>query len=522
MATKALGSLVQLLRQYRHHGSATTDGELLDRFIHQRDEDAFETLVHRHGRMVLGVCQRVLHNEADAEDCFQATFLVLVRKAATLRRRGMVGNWLHSVARNAALKAKAMRNLRLSKEQEAATEKARMSADHGQVAEVADTSATLQELLDQELESLPDRYRAAIVLCDLEGLTIADAARQVGCPQGTLNARLVRGRAMLAKRLARHGLAVSGAVLATALCQNAASACVPGPLVVSTVQAATLTAAGKALATGAISAKVVALTEGVLKAMLITKIKVALAVVLAIPLIGAGVGLVYCQTAGKGQDKQGKPAVAQEKPSSPVPANQHPTPKKDDAELLQHKRELLAGLQAGMTSDQVFKVLGKPDEIRPLTEGHLLDGTRPSGDRDQGPETERWAYGILGKGLFAKVGYVSMDRNGKVIVAVPADRCLYGKRGPFERVPATSDEAAATSSKMSCHLGPIEIIPPKGESSGAFKAKITLKNSGKSPFELKNDAVPFIDRFLLIELYDSTGTMLFREDNMSYHSPISL
>ena len=136
---------------------------------------------------------------------------------------------------------------------------------------------------------------------------MAAAAKQLGCPQGTLNTRLVRGRAMLGKRLSRHGLAVSGTVLATALCQNAASACVPGPLVVSTVKAATLMAAGKTLATGAISAKVVALTEGVLKAMLMTKLKVAIAVVLAVHLIGAGVGLVYCQTAGTGQPGQGQP-----------------------------------------------------------------------------------------------------------------------------------------------------------------------------------------------------------------------
>ena len=368
MRTKALATLVHLLQQSSlHHGGAAADAELLGRFVAQRDEAAFEALLRQHGPMVLGVCRRVLHNEADVEDCFQATFLVLVRRAAYIRPRSMVGNWLHTVARNAALKAKAMRNLRHKKEKAAAVEKARKSADHNH---------HLEELLDQELESLPDKYRAAIILCDLESLTIAAAATRLGCPQGTLNARLVRGRAMLGKRLLRHGLAVSGTVLATALCQNAASACVPGPLVVSTVQAATLMAAGKALATGAISAKVVALTEGVLKAMLMTKIKVAITVVLAINLIGAGVGLVYCQTAGKGQDKQGKPAVAQEKPSSPVPANQHPTPKKDDAELLQHKRELLAGLQAGMTSDQVLKVLGKPDEIRPLTEGHLLDGIR--------------------------------------------------------------------------------------------------------------------------------------------------
>ena len=225
-----------------------------------------------------------------------------------------------------------MRKLRHKKEEEAGVEKMRMAADHGQVAEVADTSATLQELLDQELERLPDKYRTAIVLCDLEGLTMAAAAKQVGCPQGTLSVRLVRGRAMLAKRLARHGLAVSGGLLATALCQNAASACVPAPLVVSTVQAATLMAAGKALATGAISAKVVALTEGVLKAMLMTKLKITLAVVLTLNLIGAGIGLVYCQTAGSGQDKGGGPPTAQEKADKPVPTDQQPAPKKEATE----------------------------------------------------------------------------------------------------------------------------------------------------------------------------------------------
>ena len=124
------------------------------------------------------------------EDCFQATFFVLVRKAASIRRRGLVGNWLYGVARSAALKARAMRNLRHKKEKEAGAEKVRKSADHDQVAEVADTSATLQELLDEELQVLPDKYRAAIVLCDLEGLTIVAAAKQLGCPQGTLSTGL--------------------------------------------------------------------------------------------------------------------------------------------------------------------------------------------------------------------------------------------------------------------------------------------------------------------------------------------
>ena len=106
MATRALAPLVQLLRQFRlHRGGTTTDAELLQLFISQRDDDAFEALVRRHGPMVLGVCRRILHNEADVEDCFQATFLVLVRKAASIRPRGVVGNWLYGTARKAALKA---------------------------------------------------------------------------------------------------------------------------------------------------------------------------------------------------------------------------------------------------------------------------------------------------------------------------------------------------------------------------------------------------------------------------------
>ena len=205
-----------------------------------------------------------------------------------------------------------MRNLRHKKEQEAATERAGRCADHDR---------DLHELLDRELEALPDKYRTAIVLCDLEGLTIAAAAKQVGCPQGTLNTRLVRGRAMLGKRLARHGLAVSGAVLATALCQNAVSACLPGPLVISTVKAATLMAAGKALAAGAISAKVAALIEGVLKTMLLTKLKtLAIVLVLATTLAGTGTIVAVSQNAGaQPEQKEIGDAKTQAPPPSSAP-----------------------------------------------------------------------------------------------------------------------------------------------------------------------------------------------------------
>src|SRR5262249_21683839 len=181
-------------------------------------------LLRRHGPMVLGVCRRVLRNDADAEDAFQATFLVLVRKAASIRPRGLVGNWLYGVAHTTALKARAMSSRRAAKEREAA---ARPRPEREVAAE---TWERLQALLDQELQALPDKYRAAIVLCDLEGRPLKEAARQLGCPLGTVGTRLARGRSLLARRLARHGLTLVGGVLATVLSHNLATAQLPGPL----------------------------------------------------------------------------------------------------------------------------------------------------------------------------------------------------------------------------------------------------------------------------------------------------
>src|SRR5262249_40654397 len=154
-----------------------TDGELLESFVTRRDQAAFETLVRRHGPMVLGVCRRVLRNEADAEDAFQATFLVLVPRAASIRPPGMVGNWLYGVAHRTALKARARRAKRLAKEREAA---ARLKPEGR-----GETWEGLPALLDQELKTLPGIYRAAIVLCDLEGKSLQEAARHLGCPPGT-------------------------------------------------------------------------------------------------------------------------------------------------------------------------------------------------------------------------------------------------------------------------------------------------------------------------------------------------
>jgi RNA polymerase sigma factor (sigma-70 family) len=286
MATVQLTSVLGRLRRAVLWDDGLSDAQLLALFIGQRDEAAFEALLRRHGPMVLGVCRRVLGNEADAEDAFQATFLVLVRKAGSLARRALVGNWLYGVAHRTALKAKAMNSKRRAKENEAAQAAPQPSSASG---------PHLDGLLDDALARLPDKYRIPVVLCELEGKSLKEAARLLRCPQGTVASRLARARVMLARRL---GTARLGAALAGALASGAASAWVPTPLIGSTIKAAALMAAGQAATAGVISAHVLALTEGVLKTMLHSKLKIAALALALVALIGWGVGgPVYPQQA---------------------------------------------------------------------------------------------------------------------------------------------------------------------------------------------------------------------------------
>jgi len=283
MATNQLTRVIHNLREATlpHDDACRTDGQLLECYIRSREETAFARLVHRHGPMVWGVCRRVLRSHQDAEDAFQATFLILVRKAASIVSKELVANWLYGVAHQTALKARATTAKRGTREKQ-------VTVMPEPVLEQQELWDDLQPLLDQELSCLPDKYRAVIALCDLEGKTRKEAARQLGLPEGTVASRLATARTMLAKRLERHGLRVSGVALAAVLARNAVSASVPNSVASSTIQAATLFAAGPAAATGAISAKAVALAEGVLKTMLLTKLKIATAVLVVMAVVGAG------------------------------------------------------------------------------------------------------------------------------------------------------------------------------------------------------------------------------------------
>jgi RNA polymerase sigma factor (sigma-70 family) len=299
MPAQAITCVIRKLRRavLHHDGTERTDAQLLTAFL-ARDESAFDLLLQRHGGMVLGVCRRVLGNAPDADDAFQATFLVLLRKAASLRQRELLGNWLYGVAYRTALEAKAARARRRAKEA--------AMGNRPRPADADDPWSELRPLVDRELERLPDKYRVPIVLCDLEGKTRKEAARQLGCPEGTVSGRLARARSLLARRLARHGVALSAGALAAALSHSTASAEVSRDLALSTYKTIT------AVSAGAASAPAAALAQGVLTTMLLRKLKIVATCFLLVAIAG----LFAVQGLGEPSDDRGagiagRPAIRQ-------------------------------------------------------------------------------------------------------------------------------------------------------------------------------------------------------------------
>jgi RNA polymerase sigma factor (sigma-70 family) len=263
LARNALNHVVLRLRSgVNPRGRADlSDGELLERYLAGHDEAAFEALVRRHGPMVLAVCRRVAQDPDDADDAFQATFLVLVRKAASIRPRHKVGNWLYGVAYRAGMKVRAMTCRQRSRDRQMSKRPTPVTVESG-------LWDDLLPRLDAELNALPEKYRLPIVLCDLEGKTRREAARTLDWPEGTVAGRLAQGRAMLARRLTRKGLPVSAGVLAALLAQHAASAPLPAKLL-----SVVVAAHGAGAITVAVSAKVAALADGLVKVLLISKLK---------------------------------------------------------------------------------------------------------------------------------------------------------------------------------------------------------------------------------------------------------
>jgi RNA polymerase sigma factor (sigma-70 family) len=292
---------------------ASTDADLIEAFVSWRDEGAFSALVERHGPMVLRVCRQLLRDDAhDAEDAFQAVFLVLVRKAGSIRERGLLGNWLYGVAHRVAARMQAVTARRRRRE--------------GQGGAMADVEAggeprpsDLQPVLHEEVNRLPDRYRVPVVLCYLEGKSNEEVARALHRPVGTIKGRLARARKLLRARLTRRGLALTTGLLAAALAENtAAAAPPPAALRAVTVKAAMRFAAGRTAPGGSVSPRVAALTNGVLRSLRLGELRpiaiVGLAalglIVLVICLLLLPRGARQPATAAKEDDAKARPVPA--------------------------------------------------------------------------------------------------------------------------------------------------------------------------------------------------------------------
>jgi RNA polymerase sigma factor (sigma-70 family) len=222
-----------LFRLFHQTGrSLSSDAALLSAYARGADQQAFTELVKRHGPMVLGVCERILPDPSDAEDAFQATFLVLAQKAGTLRRQTPLSHWLYTVGYRAAMKARIRSARRRAHE-------ARVAPVANQADAEAESWNELKPILDEELNHLPPKYRTLLVLCYLEGKSHQEAARQLGCPPGSISYRIGRAREMLRERLVRRGVLVSTALLLTFLNARVRAATVPDRLVTATVQAVT-------------------------------------------------------------------------------------------------------------------------------------------------------------------------------------------------------------------------------------------------------------------------------------------
>jgi RNA polymerase sigma factor (sigma-70 family) len=402
------GELTPVLRHVRQvagaAGDARTDGQMLTHFATDRDEAAFRTLVQRHGPMVLGVCRRVLQQRQDAEDAFQATFLLLARRATAIRKRDSVASWLHGAAYRLALKARAQAARRRAREQQVVPRRTSEPALEAAWRE-------LRAVLDEEMQRLPEKYRTPLVLFHLENQTHEEVARHLGHPVGTVKSLLSRGRDRLRARLARRGLGLSAPALVTAFVAEEASAAVPAALAEGALRAAG----------GAPSATAAALAGA--GTLLTVKLRLAIAAALLLGILGGGVGWLAHQPAST------KPPVA-EAPGKPAPvakaADQPAQP--DEVPLPPGARVRMGSLRL-RHGDRIASVAFAPD-------GKLL----ATGGEDQAlrlwdPATGREVHTLRGQGALATVAFA--PRGGLLAWASGKAIHLWDMASRQQRAPLT-------------------------------------------------------------------------------------
>jgi RNA polymerase sigma factor (sigma-70 family) len=310
MATANLSDFFRRLTRgmAAHTLADRSDSQLVQSALARRDEVALQAIVERHGRMVYRVCWRILQHRQDAEDAFQATFLVLAQKLRTVRKHASLASWLHGVAHRVALKAKAQAAAGRCRERHASRPESLPPDDV--------TWGELRSVLDFELCQLPDKWRLPLILCYLEGRTQEESAGQLGWSKSTLRRRLEEARVAMGYRLKRRGLVWPAVLAALMVCDCTTFAAPASGVVAATVEAAAGLASGKPLA-ASVSAKIAALTEGVLKTMFIAKMRLATAVLSCTTLVTAGIsGLCYTTRATEPTENR-QELQPKSKPASP-------------------------------------------------------------------------------------------------------------------------------------------------------------------------------------------------------------
>jgi RNA polymerase sigma factor (sigma-70 family) len=376
MQTAPLGTVLRHLRKLAlpPGTSELTDKQLLQRFAARREEDAFTALMQRHGGLVWGVCRHVLRHEQDAEDAFQATFLVLARNAESIRKQEALPSWLHGTAHRIALQAR----------RDAAIRRAHESRGPSMPTEKPFPESALREvlaLLDEEVQRLAPRQRAVFVLCALEGKSLAEAAQQLGWKPGTVSGTLARARRQLERRLTLRGVTLSGVLCAVALGRHAAAAVLPSRVARWTTQAALLYAAGKTTAAQA-SPAAAALAEGVTKTMLLSKVKVA-TVLLLVVLSLAGAGLLTRQALRASGDDTRPAAADKEKAPATPPAKKADEAAEVSGRVLAADGKPCAGAQIFLWTSAVKKQADMPVLATTDADGRFrLAVTKADRDRD--------------------------------------------------------------------------------------------------------------------------------------------
>ncbi len=296
--------------------SGLSEGQLLSQFVGERDEVAFEAIVSRHGPMVLGVCRRLLNDPHDVEDAFQATFLVLVRRAGELRDRELLASWLYGVALRVATRCRRDRSRRRAREGGGArVEVAVQDSDDSGLGE-------LRSVIDAEVARLPERFQAPIVLCYFEGMTHDQAAERLGCPVGTVRSRMHKGRELLRSRLARRGYGPETMPALASMAMAGSAPPVPPEVLARTVSAASGATIGRSIVSAGASAPAVKLARGVLRAMTISRWTTIAAASAVLGALGGGVGVMARQD---GAGKKAAPIPKVEAPKEQTPASVAPS-----------------------------------------------------------------------------------------------------------------------------------------------------------------------------------------------------